>query len=507
MKKQDLLERLEVYQIDLLVYLVHAGGTATKRELLAHLNISDYFFIKIIDNLQFLSKKSEHRFSIEITKQTITFHTKPDYSLHILYNEFISSAPKYKILKELFLSGTINIARLCEKINISHSTYFRKIGELNQLLKEFDLSIQNSCLTGTELQIRFFYISLYSIIDFDESFDTYHTDPRIHEAVNQLQEALGRPLSTNAKKKLTGYLSILKRRYAQKHIVISADQDSLFYYETNLHNQKSFLASLKNTELFKKFNAILKEFLTYYSFKSSNIETIWLILYIIGEDLVPARSYFLKELEHIEKQHAFLIFQLKEEFLLFLKRYYSNTNLDKIHNATFHYYLKSVSYHHLIFKGDIDTQWVPTTNSEKEANHATINIFIEELKQQYPPALIDTIYSDSLIKKYINALHFYKKWINTKISVGIFLEGDLLEKKNFTNWWINYIKLSHFAHAESFKPDRSYDLIISNVNQAQLKNKGKFFFFMSDYSATVDITDLDRLLQEIHTSTQYSMSH
>jgi hypothetical protein len=507
MKKQDLLEKHEVYQINLLAYLVHVGGTATKRELVAHLNISDYFFMKTIDNLQFFSKKTGYRFSIEITNQMITFHTKPDYSLHNLYNELISNAPKYKILKELFLSGTINIARLCEKLNISHSTYFRKISELNQLLKEFDLSIQNSCLTGSELQIRFFYVSLYSIIDFDKPFDTYHTDPRIRETVKQFQQALGRPLSTNAKKKLTNYLSILKRRYAQKNIIISADQNSLFYHETNLQNQKSFLASLQNTELFQKFNKILKEFLTYYSFKSSSIETIWLMLYIIGEDLVPARSYFLTELKHIEEQHTFLIFQLKEEFLLFLKRHYANTDLEKIHNATFHYYLTSVSYHHLIFKGDIDARWVSTTNYEKKADYATINVFIEELKRRNLSTLINALYSDSLIKKYINALHFYKKWINTKISVGIFIEGDLLEKKNFTNWWINYIKLSHFAHAEILKPDRTYDLIISNVNQAQLRSKGKFFFFMSDYSAKVDITDLDRLLQEIHSSTQYSMSH
>ncbi|MTD40461.1 hypothetical protein GIX45_17915 [Erwinia sp. CPCC 100877] len=508
MKKQELLEKLEIYQIDLLAYLVHAGGTATKKELVTYLNISDYFFIKTIDNLKFLAKKSNHRFSIETTKRTITFHTKPDYSLHILYNEFISSAPKYKILKELFWSGTINIARLCKKINISHSTYFRKISELNQLLKEFDLSIQNGCLIGSELQIRFFYVSLYSITDFEEPFDIPHTDPRIHEAVSQLQQALDRPLSTIAKKKLTSYLSILKRRYAQKNISFSTEQNNLFYHETDQQNQKSFLSSLQKTELFKKFNKILKAFLTYYSFKSSNIETVWLILYIIGEDLIPARSYFLAELEQIEKQHTFFIFQMKEEFLFFLKKHYPNADLEKIHNAIFHYYLKSVSYHYLIFKGQIDAQWVSTTKDlEKESDYATIATFIENLKQQYPPELIDALYSDSLIKKYLNALHFYKKWINTKISVGIFIEGDLLEKKNFTNWWINYIKLSHFAHAEPLKPNHSYDLVISNVNQAQLRSKGKFFFFMSDYSAKVDITDLDQLLQEIHASMQHSVSH
>lgn len=156
MRKFDLLEKLEVYQIDILIYLSNVGGTATKKELLQHLNIGDYFLLKLLEELMTSAKKSNDRFSIEINKQTIVFQTKPDYSLHTLYNELIMHAPKYIILEELLLYGTIDAKRLCKKIGISHSTYFRKINELNVLLNEFDLTIQNGVLLGSELQIRFF---------------------------------------------------------------------------------------------------------------------------------------------------------------------------------------------------------------------------------------------------------------------------------------------------------------------------------------------------------------
>lgn len=216
MRKFDLLEKLEVYQIDLLIHLSNVGGTATKKDLLRHLNIGDYFLFKLIDGLMTSAKKSNNRFSIEVNKQTITFQTTPEYSLHTLYNELIVYSPKYKILEELLRCGTIDVTRVCEKIGISHSTYFRKINELNSLLKEFDLTIQNGSLLGSELQIRFFYVSLYMVADPKHQLKIPNIDPRIYETINTIQQILDSPLSFFSRKKLVVYFSLLKRRNAQK---------------------------------------------------------------------------------------------------------------------------------------------------------------------------------------------------------------------------------------------------------------------------------------------------
>lgn len=501
MRKFDLLEKLEVYQIDLLIYLSTVGGTATKKELLHHLEIGEYFLAKLIDSLTVSAKKANNRFSIDVSKHTITVQTKPEYSLHTLYNELIVHAPMYRILEELLLFGSIDTSRLCEKIGISYSTYFRKINELNKLLAEFDLSIQNGYLLGSELQIRFFYVSLYLVTDPKQQLKIPNIDPRIYETVNTVQQILGSPLSNYARKKLIIYLSLLKRRNAQKKIPIYSEQEPFFSNKSDIPSQKRFLNALKKTHLFKKVNQALGSFLVYYSFKMLPSETILLLLFMLGEEIIPANSHCLKELDLIERYSSFFIRTLNQEFLDFMKKKNSNAHLTSTHNSTLHYYLNSSGYHHLLFKGHIDYYWDSNDPQWETVKYSeTVYHFVDYLKEKYPKLFVDAIHDSALIKKYAHAIRFYEECTKTKISVGIFIEGDFLRKRKATNWWIKYVELTAFAHAEPLVNNKLYDLVISNVDCSYLKKYGKSFFFMTNYHEKNDIADLGRLLFDIYSS-------
>ncbi|ALS02447.1 hypothetical protein ATZ33_13945 [Enterococcus silesiacus] len=501
MRKFDLLEKLEVYQIDLLIHLSNVGGTATKKDLLHHLDIGNYFLSKLIEGLITSAKHSNNRFAIEVNKHTITFHTKPDYSLHTLYNELICHAPKYKILEELLLCGTIDVTRLCEKIGISHSTYFRKINELNALLNEFDLSIQNGHLLGSELQVRFFYVSLYLVTDPKHQLKSPHIDPRIYETVNRIQQSLGSSISIFARKKLIIYLSLLKRRNAQKNVQDYSDQEPFFNNQSDISGQKKFINALKNTRLFKKVNKILGAFLVYYSFKMPPNETILLLLFMFGEEIIPSHSHCLKEIDLVERYSKFFIRRLNTEFLNFMNNCYPASYLNEAQRATLHYYLNSIGYRHLIFKGTIDYYWELHYPEWKKSEHAEIvNAFANYLKGCFPGIFVDDTHDIMLITKYAHAISFYEECIKTKVSVGIFIESDLLRKKKFTDWWIKYIESSTFAQAEPLADNQLYDLIISNVDCAHLKKRGKHFFVMTNYKEKKDISDLDQLLYDIYSS-------
>ncbi|EOL50898.1 helix-turn-helix domain-containing protein [Enterococcus caccae] len=499
MRKFDLLEKLEVYQIDLLIYLSKVGGTATKKEVLQHLGIGDYFLAKLIESLTTLAKKSDYRFSVEVSKYTITVQTKSDYSLHTLYNELIVHAPMYKILEELLLCGSIDTTRLCEKIGVSYSTYFRKINELNNLLFEFDLSIQNGYLLGSELQIRFFYVSLYSVTDPKHHLKIPNIDPRIYETVNSIQHILGSSLSNLARKKLIIYLSLLKRRNAQKKIQNFSEKESFFNNKSDIDSQKKFVNALKKTHLFIKINQALGSFLVYYSFKMLPSETILLLLFMLGEEIIPANSHCLKELDLVERYSNFFIRALNQEVLDFMKKKYPNTSLTHTHDSTLRYYLNSSGYHHLLFKGHIDYYWDSTDFHRNKTTYSrTVHDLVNHLKNKYPRMLIDETHDSVLITKYAHAIRFYEECTKTKISVGIFIEGDLLRKKKFTDWWIKYVELTGFARAESLAVNQVYDLVISNVDCSHLKKRGKYFFFMSNYNEKKDIVDLEQLLFNIY---------
>lgn len=501
MRKFDLLEKLEMYQIDLLIYLAKVGGTATQNEVLQHLDIGEYFLDRLIESLIASADESNASFSIKIVKRTIVFQTKPDYSLHNLYDEMIITAPKYKILNELFLYGNIDALRLCKKINISDSTYYRKINELNSLLKEFDLTIQNGFLIGTELQIRFFYVSFYlSIIPRKKVYST-NTDLKIPEIVNSIQDVLATSLSILAKTKLTTYLNFLKRRYAHKNVQDLSTQEPFFHNQTNSNSQKMFLHVLKKSHLYHKISQSLKSFLSYYSFKMLADEPTLLLLFILGEEIIPANSPFLTELDLIEKESNFYMQTLNMKFVSFMEECFPNTTLSEAQIKMIYYYLTSCGYHHLLFNGEIHAYLEPLpTEWRKTKQFSLFDRFVVNLKLKYPALLVNDAHDCKLLTEWGNIMKYYEEQTAPKLLVGIYIEGDFLYKKTITNWWIKHTELTSFVHAEPLSSNNTYDLVISNIDCSYLRKQGKSFFFLTDYYKKLDIIDLDHLLTNIYTS-------
>ncbi len=92
---------------------------------------------------------------------------------------------KFKMLVYLLEHQQVSIIRLATAFNISESSVFRKIKELNQLLEEFGLQIKNGQLYGEELQIRYFYYELFQYIPEDQRpfFAKYTRKKTIHSRI------------------------------------------------------------------------------------------------------------------------------------------------------------------------------------------------------------------------------------------------------------------------------------------------------------------------------------
>lgn len=492
MRKFDLLEKFEVYQIELLMYLIDTGGAATKKDLLVHLNISEYFLTKLIENLISLAQKSDTNFSIEVNRKNVLFQKKAEYSLQLLYNVLIKHAPKYRILEELFLHGTINPRNLCKKIGISQSTYFRKIKELNELLEEFDLIIQKGALFGSELQIRFFYMSLCLITDLGEKVTSSNIDPRILTLVNSIQQLSKSSFSFSAKKKLIIYFCLLKRRYVH-NCGMPFNQHRLFFY-----NQKKFIHALKTTPLFKQVHIVLRSFLVYYSFEMHPDEEILLLVFMVTEEIIPNNSTYLNKLNLIEANNRFFVWSLSTELLNFIEQHYPNTGFNDEQKTLLHHYLKSSIYRHLIFRGHFDNYWKSQWDNLQPLKK--IEYFTTFIKQKYSEIMINDAHDTILIAKITHIINFYEDHTKDRVSVGIFFEGDFFNKNKFTEWWIKHIELTSIALAEPLSHNKSYDLIISNVNYPQLQKRGKHFYFLTNYQEKLDIINLDYLLNDLYSS-------
>lgn len=108
-----------------------------------------------------------------------------DVSLEKILLFLLQESLKFKMLVYLLEHQQVSIVRLATAFNISESSVFRKIKELNQLLEEFGLQIKNGQLYGEELQIRYFYYELFQYIPEDQRplFCKIHQKKTVHSRI------------------------------------------------------------------------------------------------------------------------------------------------------------------------------------------------------------------------------------------------------------------------------------------------------------------------------------
>lgn len=491
----NLLEKNEAYQIKLLKYICDVGGHAKKQEIAEHLQTGIYFVTRLIDNLIDVASKSDGDFSITLDKTTVYFNTKTNYSLNKLLLEFAVEAPKYKILEELFLIGATDPSRLCKKISISHSTYFRKINELNNLLSEFELTIQNGTIQGSELQIRYFFISLYSIIRPDYLYQLNNLDPKIKLIIEAITEKVGTPSSELSKQKLTFYFIILKKRYVQnknskRNQLFSSNQ--FMFYENN-----DFFIKLKRTPFYQKIQLLLDSFLNYYSFKNFTNEALLLILFLLGENIYPITSSLLNSIENLKNNKIFSAQTLVSDFFTFMEEKHPVDSLKTEQKDYLLKYLNSLVYKQIIFKGTI-TRFHQTKEYTQINFNTTLQMFLNHYKCNYPQ-LFNHLADNSLILQQLSyAIDYYEQCIQSRITVGVFIEDDFLYSKFLTKWWIGQVNLTTISSAEEMIQNKNYDLVISNVDYPYIKNKGKQFLFITHQNEKIDLKDLKKVLTKMY---------
>ncbi|HCD7012472.1 TPA: helix-turn-helix domain-containing protein, partial [Enterococcus faecium] len=161
MKIEALLERKEQLQILILRNLVLQGGTASINGLREHVQLSKASFDQYLEDIELIGRMMEKKVEVQRNEYQALLVLDEDVSLEKILLFLLQESLKFKMLVYLLEHQQVSIVRLATAFNISESSVFRKIKELNQLLEEFGLQIKNGQLYGEELQIRYFYYELF----------------------------------------------------------------------------------------------------------------------------------------------------------------------------------------------------------------------------------------------------------------------------------------------------------------------------------------------------------
>ena len=186
MKIEALLERKEQLQILILRNLVLQGGTASINGLREHVQLSKASFDQYLEDIELIGRMMEKKVEVQRNEYQALLVLDEDVSLEKILLFLLQESLKFKMLVYLLEHQQVSIVRLATAFNISESSVFRKIKELNQLLEEFGLQIKNGQLYGEELQIRYFYYELFQYIPEDQRtafFAKYTRKKTVHSRI------------------------------------------------------------------------------------------------------------------------------------------------------------------------------------------------------------------------------------------------------------------------------------------------------------------------------------
>ncbi|MGQ7338012.1 helix-turn-helix domain-containing protein [Streptococcus suis] len=157
----ELLEKREraIYQLFLL--LRKSVAPIGIKEVAQELHLSKSTLLRYIESFSEEVKEEQFGLVFQIKEEEIVLQRGANLSSQDLFAYLFRTSIKYQILLYFFDKNECSIPMLAQDLLLSEATLNRHLSTLNKVLKEFQVSIRNGRLRGSELQIRYFYYQLF----------------------------------------------------------------------------------------------------------------------------------------------------------------------------------------------------------------------------------------------------------------------------------------------------------------------------------------------------------
>ncbi|MHC9532185.1 helix-turn-helix domain-containing protein [Dellaglioa sp. L3N] len=165
MYKKDILDRQELLICEIIELLSLNERGLSRKAICDQLNVSDTALRFALQQLDNEFNSGDEAFMI-IKKNSVQFVGRGKMNFYEAVYRYVKKSINYQILMAFYHNESNSVERLSLSLNVSESSIFRRIKQLNNLLSEFDIQIAHGEIVGAEMQIRFFYYSLFLATDF-----------------------------------------------------------------------------------------------------------------------------------------------------------------------------------------------------------------------------------------------------------------------------------------------------------------------------------------------------
>ena len=480
MRYEELLEKKEQIQVEILSILFQEKGRIPFQKLAAQIDVSRPSLDTYLSELQDFGASLGKKFNLVRDQTDVILEMDEHLNFDLILVYLLKQSIKFNLLRLLLEERNPSILELSMKLLISESTLFRKIKECNQLLKEFHIKIKNIQLIGQEEQIRYFYFMLYSHLPQKERPQNQQITEKSRKFIQRLEESLRVHLSISSQEKLMCWKGISDaRRKGEIGAVDAMLLQKSMYQNDHLYQ---LLDSFFYQEVYTKSDKEHCETILFYSFLVS--------FFILNKD-----DYYRFDILRSKKMPAILLnITIREKML----NYYHLNRLDIEEEKTIEYQLSQINNKYYFFSGVI--------NHIKQAQLLTIQ------KSQLKPTLINLLTqlrksaSESIEKKqksesaldeltfgYGNVLLLLEVLFAPNIIILYDLSSNPVYQIPLEQFLVNHLRGIENIALNQYRKEKSYDLLITSKRDDQRKKA----YYLSEYASAYDLDIITKKIEQL----------
>lgn len=487
MRIEELLDKKQAREIKIIKKLILAGGKITDTEMLEYLHISKAAFESDLEEIHMYLKPFEKECRLFYDGQDLSIELAAHFSIAKILTVYVEDSIQFQLIHHLYQYKEFTIAQLTTKFMISESSLFRKIKELNQLLKEFGLVIRNGRLRGSELQIRYFYFQIYWFLTPYDQHKYKTLTVQNSQVIEAVEKHFSLSFTEHNKMKMSLWITISKKRLTE------ANRE---YFDLS-EKMNIYL----NDPLLMEMRIFILRFFNRYALEVDEEESMLHYIFLLSMSVLSESDFTEYQLIRGRRTPTSLADTfILERVLLYYRPQKVSPELEK----TIQYYFSQIHSKLYFFKGELemfdrDNIW----QKEEQLSSNKLSKFSEELLQQ-SLELFDREYQeeDSLfalsLVKYLSILAIIEFKLIGEICIGIDLKMDQLYSEVMTHVLILSLKNIHGITIEAYDKQKEYELILTNDTDIKQYARKAEVYVLSELGSTYDIEQIKKIIKGLH---------
>ncbi|MGX6971092.1 helix-turn-helix domain-containing protein [Vagococcus bubulae] len=483
MRFDELLEKKEAKQLMLLKHLLLKDSMSQISTLAKELDITKSSLETYIADLVWINDEYKGLATLTYDGYLVSLELAPSFSLEMIELNLYKQSIKYQILTYLYHHFDYSTAALTTRIGISESTLFRKIKELNSLLKEFGLTIWQGKLIGEESQIRYFYYCFYWYLD---NYAQKEISFKQKALIHAIERGLNISFSEENMKRVNLWLIISKKRIS---------------YATPIYTElKEKIAPYERDYLFLELKSIVLRLLGHYAVEVDEEEAMIHFSFLMSFQSLSQQDYY----QYAILRSKFTPVGLVDTYILeSLILYYAPLKLSHQLESQVNYYLSRIHSRLYFFKGMLEVlsrKYILDTEKEWSGHviYPLVDTLFDSVEGDYLG--LSKEYNESLIAysklQYLHVIALIDSHINKSVKIGVKLLLEDVYQEVSTTRLIKEINGLNGVSCSEYKDNESFDLVITNKPLSYINTE---IYLLSELGTNYDMVHITKLIREIST--------